>query len=114
MRIAVFFLAVFLTFPAFALDPLQVAETRYCGEPKRNAAGTIIRSAAVREAFTKAHPCPLTGLPGTCKGWQVDHVIPLACGGCDAVFNMQWLPVEIKTCAGTVCKDRWEMKVYCK
>ena len=48
--------------------------------------------------------------------WQVDHVIPLVCGGCDAVVNMQWLPAAIKTCAastGVPCKDRWEQKVYC-
>lgn len=58
---------------------------------------------------------PATGQhTGPCKGWAIDHVIPLAVGGCDAVSNLQWLPVEIKSCAGTVCKDRWERKVYAR
>ena len=87
-------------------------ETRYCGEPKRNLSGEIIRRAAVRDAFLRAHPCPSTGLrEGRCEGWQVDHVIPLACGGCDAVSNMQWLPVSLKV-APVVGKDRFERKIY--
>lgn len=100
---------------AHAVTPAQVTETRLCGPPKRNAAGEIIRSAAVRAAFQKLHPCPSTGkTEGACPGWQIDHVLPLAppvCG-CDSVVNMQWLPLELKTCAGSVCKDRWERRIY--
>ena len=89
-----------------------LTETRYCGEPKRNLNGEIIRRAAVRDAFLFAHPCPSTGLrEGRCDGWQVDHVIPLACGGCDAVSNMQWLPLSLKI-APVVGKDRFERKIY--
>lgn len=66
-------------------------------------------------AFRKLYPCPATGkTQGACDGWAIDHVIPLACGGCDAVSNLTWLPTAIKSCAGTTCKDRWERNVYCK
>lgn len=94
-------------------------ETRYCGAPLRDASGVIIRSDSVRAAFQRIHPCPSTKLPaGACPGWQKDHVIsmgakhPTLGGGCDSVANMQWLPVEIKTCKTWYCKDRWELWVY--
>jgi len=89
-------------------------DARYCSiEPVRNDDGTIKRSAAVVREFRQYHPCPSTGkVDGPCEGWQVDHVIPLAVGGCDSVVNLQWLPIEIKTCPGDKCKDRWERKVY--
>ena len=97
--------------PVLAADP-ALTETRYCGDPKRNLNGTIIRRAAVRDAFMLAHPCPATGLrEGRCDGWQVDHVIPLACGGCDTVSNMQWLPLSLKI-TPVVGKDRFERKIY--
>ena len=93
----------------------NIDETRYCGEPARDANGKIIRSSTVTRHFKLEHPCPVTGLPtGPCPGWQMDHIIPLVCGGCDEVSNLQWLPVEIKTAAGTLAKDRWEQRVYCK
>lgn len=89
-------------------------ETRYCGQPMRDSSGAIYRSSKVRAAFIKAHPCPTTGLTtGACHGWQVDHVIPLACGGCDVVWNLAWLPIIIKSGPGQFPKDRWERKVYC-
>ena len=88
-------------------------DTRYCGPPKRDQAGQIIRNQSVTREFQKIHPCPSTHLTaGACPGWQKDHVWPLVSCGCDSVSNMQWLPVEIKTCSSTICKDRWEQKVY--
>lgn len=98
-----------------SLHPLiSYEEQRYCGEPRRDKNGVIVRSAAMHAAFRQSHPCPVTGLTtGACSGWSVDHVIPLDCGGCDAVSNMQWLPNAIKSCAGTLCKDRWESRIYC-
>ena len=83
----------------------HLTETRYCGAPDRNADGSIKRSSTVRKAFEKLHPLPSTY---SRADWQIDHVIPLAIGGCDAVRNLQWLPVSIKTCASDYCKDRWE------
>lgn len=58
------------------------------------AAGTQ-RSAPARYQFAKENACPATGerrLP--CPGWQVDHIVPLKCGGDDAPHNMQWLTIE--------------------
>ena len=105
---------------AFGLAESQAAtvdaltEQRVCGEPVRNADGTIRRRADVLYAFQKAHPCPSTGLrTGACANWSKDHIIPLACGGCDSVNNLQWLPLPIKSAAGTYPKDRWERKVNC-
>lgn len=92
-------------------DP-ALQETRYCGQPARLADGSIRRRADVRGAFKREHPCPVTGLRGgTCAGWEIDHVIPLACGGCDAVANMQWLPSGLKSVA-VIGKDRFERRIY--
>lgn len=90
-------------------------DARYCGPPARDALGTIVRSRQVLRDFQQLYPCPATGeARGACPGWFKDHTIPLVCGGCDTVENLQWLPGPIKTCAGTVCKDRWERRVYCR
>jgi len=107
-------LMLLVVLPAFAaLDPLM--EVRTCGEPRRMADGSILRRADVLTAFQKAHPCPVTGkTTGACQGWAIDHVIPLACGGCDAVWNLQWLPNSIKSAAGALPKDRWERKINCQ
>jgi hypothetical protein len=49
---------------------------------------------------------PLDGQPDRrCPGDIKDHVIPLACGGPDAVSNMQW-----QTTAAARAEDRWETK----
>lgn len=104
--------ALFLSATCSAVFAGPLDETRYCGEPRRDASGDLYRSSAVRTAFLRAHPCPVTGSStGPCDGWQVDHVIPLACGGCDAVSNLQWLPVGIKT-AAFIGKDRFERRIY--
>lgn len=111
MRCAALLLLCFTTFAHAAPDPL--VELRYCGEPPRNANGTILRRVDVLVAFRNLYPCPATGQKhGACHGWAIDHVIPLAVGGCDAVYNLQWLPTGLKSCSGTVCKDRWEREVY--
>lgn len=90
-------------------------EQRYCGAPARNADGSIRRRADVLAAFQRAHPCPSTGkTTGACPGWAKDHVIPMACGGCDAVSNLQWLPNAMKSAAGTLPKDRFERLIYCE
>lgn len=104
------FLLLFL-FPTLSFSQ---TDSRICGEPLRDASGEIIRSNTIRNNFQKVHPCPSTGLPtGACPGWAKDHIIPLACQGCDSVENMQWLKNTIKSCAGAECKDRWERKIYC-
>lgn len=112
MMRALIFLLLACTAPAFA-GPFD--ETRYCTvTPSRDADGSISRRADVLRAFKKVHPCPATGkTTGACPGWNVDHVISLACGGCDSVGNLQWLPTVLKAGSGTLPKDRWERRVYC-
>ena len=64
----------------------------------------IKRSAAAKRAFQKSSPCPATGkTTGPCKGYVIDHVKPLACGGADAPSNMQW-----QTTAAAKLKDKTE------
>jgi hypothetical protein len=64
------------------------------------------RSREVTREFQREHPCPSTGgTTGACPGYRKDHVVPLACGGLDAVSNMQW-----QTIADARAKDAWELK----
>lgn len=114
MRLLLIVLALLAPLAWAHPDPLS--EVRYCGTPKRNAKGEIVRRADVVRAFRKLYPCPSTGkTTGACPTHAVDHVVPLACGGCDSVSNLQWLPNEIKSGRGTLPKDRWERAVYyCK
>jgi hypothetical protein len=56
------------------------------------------RSARAVYDFRKTHPCPATGKQfGACPGWEVDHVVPLACCGKDDATNMRWLEHELHT-----------------
>ena len=53
-----------------------------------------------------AHPCLRAAkarTSGACPGYRKDHVVPLACGGPDAVSNLQW-----QTIADARAKDAWE------
>ena len=59
--------------------------------------------------FRGHNQCPATGKTrGACRGYEVDHVVPLCAGGVDLPSNMQWLAVpahraktkiDIKHCA---------------
>jgi len=85
-------------------------ETRYCGAPERDENGTIIRSSKVIYNFRKLHPCPSTGsFTGACPNWAINHVIPLACGGCDEVSNMMWMRNDVKKLV-----DAYERKISAK
>jgi hypothetical protein len=42
---------------------------------------------------------------GFCPGYIKDHIVPLACGGPDAVANLQWQTIE-----AAKAKDKWETK----
>ena len=71
---------------------------------KRDKDGRIKRSSAAKGAFKREHPCPSTGkTSGSCKGYVVDHIKPLECGGADAPSNMQW-----QTTAEGKAKDKTE------
>jgi hypothetical protein len=64
------------------------------------------RSASVKREFQLTHPCPATGrTSGACPGYVKDHILPLACGGPDAVSNLQW-----QTIGDAKAKDKWETK----
>jgi hypothetical protein len=64
------------------------------------------RSASVKREFQLTYPCPATGrTSGACPGYVKDHVLPLACGGPDAVSNLQW-----QTIRDAKAKDKWETK----
>lgn len=79
----------------------------------RGANGAHKRSATVLAAFQRIHPCPSTGeKTGACPNWAIDHTIPLACGGVDAVYNLAWIPDVAKSCKEWWCKDRYERKIY--
>ena len=96
-------------------EPGAPKDSRYCGEPARDAQGRIKRSDRVLREFVKVWTCPANGLPvygAHCPGWAIDHVLPLARGGCDLGHNLTWMRNEIKRCAGQFCKDRWERDVY--
>jgi hypothetical protein len=56
---------------------------------QRDSRGRIKRSAAAKDQFMRE-----TGYPHGRKGYVVDHVKPLACGGADATSNMQWQTKE--------------------
>src|SRR5262249_58127713 len=64
----------------------------------RDSHGRIQRSAAARNEFMRQ-----TGYPKGRKGYVVDHIVPLECGGADTPSNMQW-----QTKAESKIKDRTE------
>lgn len=84
------------------LPTMALADVRFCGVPLRDADGNIVRSTSVLREFERQHPKPVDG-----RRWIRDHVIPLACCGCDSVENLQWLPE-----AQWREKSRWERIVY--
>ena len=68
--------------------------------------GEYHRSKKVLREFVKQQACPSTGqhrLP--CPGYVIDHIKALACGGSDAVENLQW-----QTREDAKAKDKWERK----
>jgi hypothetical protein len=69
----------------------------------RDSRGRIKRSTAAKEEFERE-----TGYSHGRKGYVVDHVVPLACGGGDAPSNMQW-----QTVAEAKAKDKTE-RIGCK
>lgn len=78
------------------------ADARFCGVPARDAGGGIVRSEQVLRDFRAVYPMPKDG-----RRWYIDHPIPLACGGCDKIINLQWLPEKAWR-----DKSTWERKVY--
>ena len=88
-------------------------DPKFCGFVPRTATGEIKRSSSELTRFQKYNPCPSTGLTtGSCPDWSINHIWPIACGGCDkAETNMQWLPNKTKSCNSATCIDRFERKI---
>ena len=64
------------------------------------------RSYKAKSQFKQLHPCPATGKSkGSCKGWIIDHIKPLACNGADHPSNIQW-----QTKADAKAKDKLERR----
>lgn len=66
----------------------------------RDSHGRIKRSSSARSEFKRQ-----MGYPHGRKGYVIDHIIPLACGGPDAPSNMQWQTIQ-----EAKAKDKWERK----
>ena len=72
-------------------------------------AATDSRSFRAEIFFRLANPCPSTGQTnGACKGYVIDRIIPVACGGAEEPSNMQW-----QTLTDAKEKDRWE-RIGCR
>jgi len=72
------------------------------------AVALVHRDPAQVRHFMKLHPCPGgvdAGSSHRCRGYIVDHVKPLACGGPDLPSNMQW-----QTVSAAKAKDKVELK----
>ena len=64
------------------------------------------RSQRAKVEFKHQYPCSATGSPkGRCKGYVIDHIVPIACHGADATSNVPW-----QTVADAKAKDKWERK----
>lgn len=71
-----------------------------------DADAAVKRSAKVRADFVRMAACPATRLHRLpCKGWIIDHVVPLCAGGPDTTANMQW-----QTIPDARAKDRIEKR----
>ncbi|ADI30992.1 hypothetical protein M301_2636 [Methylotenera versatilis 301] len=67
-----------------------------------------VRSYQEKAEFVRHNPCPSTGKVKVrygCKGYVIDHIDPLAYGGEDKAYNMQWQTKE-----EAKLKDKWERK----
>lgn len=97
--LAAFALATFLASSGAIVDA-KPRKPQSQSEKVQRAEHYIKRSAAVRRAFMRQ-----TGYPTGRPGYVIDHIIPLACGGPDAVSNLQWQSI-----ADARAKDRWERR----
>ena len=72
-------------------------------------AGKFHRSRAQVNLFKRTHVCPATGTTlksrESCKGYVIDHVRAIECGGPDLASNMQY-----QTAADAALKDIEEHK----
>ena len=75
-----------------------------CTSCARDSRGRIARRKTAKREFQRTHPCPSTGkTPRACRGYVIDHIVPLKRGGADSPSNMQW-----QTKAEAKAKDKVE------
>ena len=113
VKVTMKYLLLILLLLPISTEAQDIIDPRICNNIQRDDRGRILRDTKVLRDFVKLYPCPSTGKHSvSCPGFAIDHVIPLACGGCDNIGNLQWLPNEIKSCNKSYCKDRFERRVY--
>ena len=70
---------------------------------------TEARSLNEQNLFMKRQPCPSSQSPTrygeTCRGWKIDYIVPLKCGGRDKADNMQWVSSRMTTDAKKAHKN---------
>lgn len=76
----------------------DATRSRGCKTCPRDEHGRIKRDPKARQAFLLR-----TGYSHGRRGYVVDHIVPLECGGSDSPRNMQW-----QTKAAAKAKDRTE------
>lgn len=89
---------IYMPAPATTTATATQASPTTTTQIARDENGRIKRSQAARHSFMI-----LTGFPKGRPGYIIDHVVPLACGGADSPFNMQW-----QTVADAKAKDKTE------
>ena len=86
-----------------------VAALTAAGAACAAAAPADSRSFKAEVLFRLQNPCPATGdTHGECRGYVIDRIVPVVCGGAEEPTNMQW-----QTLAQAREKDRWE-KIGCR
>jgi len=94
-------LLILLALGIFGVPELGAQRFSRCQSCTRDSHGKITRSAAAKKQFMVR-----SGFPHGRRGFQVDHIRALACGGHDVPANMQWLSVaehRAKTKSDATC-----------
>jgi len=86
--------------PSSSHSHSRSVHTRSHTHAQRRSHGRIKRSETAKREFMRQ-----TGYPHGRKGYVVDHIVPLACGGADDPSNMQW-----QTVAEAKAKDKVERR----
>ena len=82
------FLLILLAVLVLGVPEMGAQRFARCQSCTRDLRGKIVRSQRVKSQFMRG-----SGFPRGRYGYQVDHKVPLACGGRDVASNLQWLTV---------------------